>query len=617
VIGKSKAVVFKVLHHSRLIDREFSEKVEPSVVYFYLKNSRSFASFAARFCCPPCLRASVVCFLLLLTTLSGTAQTNNVKVRLYSLHHESHIKLIATHGNFTWKNCEQCPANPANSLIVEAGEKTLKINGKDQGYSRILIGGDYRLLPEEGLSLSLPLEIKAAKNQMTVLASVPLEDYVAAALAGESGNFKYPESLKAMAVAIRTYAAHFRDRHQGDGFDFCDSTHCQALNFKGISPEARAAAHATAGEMLWYQGLPAATFYDQNCGGMVASAQEAWPTMHAPYLKQHADEFCLRGTPLPWKAELKRNEVDRVLREQGLKIPENWNTVEIASRTASGRVSRLAFHGPAGAQIVSASSVRFAIGRGLGWNQVRSDLYEIETTPDAVIFTGHGAGHGVGLCQSGAEEMAKEGKNYREILAFYYPGTSLGLTAQGLAWRKLESDRFELLSTQPEQDKELLQSAEKTLSQVESDLGWKLDFKPQLKIYPTLDVYRNSTGQPGWVAAVTRGHIISMQPVATLRQKQVLDSTLRHEFTHLLVEAHAHPGTPLWFREGLVLYLSDPGHNAEPVQMSDAELESAFRHPEDRQQMERAYAAARTRVAQMVQQNGRQAVLQWLAQGLK
>ena len=126
------------------------------------------------------------------------------------------------------------------------------------------------------------------------------------------------------------------------------------------------------------------------------------------------------------------------------------------------------------------------------------------------------------------------------------------------------SGRFELLSTQLDQDAEALPAAETVLANLESELGWKLEFNPQLKMFPTLDAYRNSTGQPGWIAAFTRGRVISLQPLAVLKEKSILDSTLRHESAHLLIEARAHAGTPLWFREGLTLYFADPGKNFEP-----------------------------------------------------
>ncbi len=561
---------------------------------------------------------------LLSVVIPALAQTANIKVRVYTLHSEQKIKLTARTGDLAWKTCQQCEASHAASLTIVPSAQGVKVEGQEQEQQQVLIEGDYRMEPSEGLALAtaFSLEITGSQRSLKVFLILPLEDYVTAALAGESGSFQHEESLKAMAVAVRTYAARFRRRHASEGFDFCDSTHCQALNFKGISAQVRAAVAATRGEMLWYQGSPAATFYHQNCGGTLAAGQESWPDLHAPYLKQQADPYCIRGTPLPWKAQLGRQQLETALRTQGLTVPAGWGagsgTLEIVSRTPSGRALKLAFREkPRGEpQLISASTLRFAIGRAFGWNQVRSDLYEVETTRESVIFTGRGSGHGVGLCQAGAEEMAREAQSYQQILSFYYPGTSLGTSAKGLAWQKREGGHLEMLSSQPDQDAEVLRSAAAILPALESELGWKLDFKPQLKVYPTLDAYRDATGQAGWIAAFTRGRTISLQPLAVLEKKSILESTLRHEFTHLLIEARAHAGTPLWFREGLVLYFADVKHSFEPVQMTEAEIERAFAHPEDRHGLEQAYAAARTKVAQMVQQNGRETVLLWLTNRL-
>ena len=151
---------------------------------------------------------------------------------------------------------------------------------------------------------------------------------------------------------------------------------------------------------------------------------------------------------------------------------------------------------------------------------------------------------------------------------------------------------------------------------LQTDLGWKLDFKIQLRVFPTLDAYRNTTGQPGWIAAYTRGHVISLQPLSKLKEKGTLESTLRHELLHLLVESRARQGTPLWFREGLVLYLAQPAQNFQPVVMPENEIESLLESARSQDSLERAYTAARTRVSQLVEKNGREAVLLWLSNGL-
>jgi stage II sporulation protein D len=560
----------------------------------------------------------ILCWLLLLLTALPALAQNVVTVRLYSLHPQQHVKLTARSGSLRWRTCERCVATEAQDVSIQASADQVQVEGGARS-SKLFVEGEYRIEPERGMkmALSAPLQIGAGEGLLSLTATMPLEDYVAAALQGESANFKNPESLKAMAVTVRTYAVRFRPRHGDEGFDFCDNTHCQNLNFTGPTPSVRAAVEATRGQLLWYRGLPAATYYHQNCGGTLAAGEEVWPTVHEPYLREHTDPYCKQGAPLPWKAEFSRVEFEKALRDQGLTVPATWATLKVESRGPSGRTIRLAFHSPAQPpQLLSASSLRFAIGRSLGWNRVRSDLYEIEATDSTVTFNGRGAGHGVGLCQAGAEEMARQGQTYRQILAFYYPGTQLGTTAQGLNWQKRESAAFELLTTQPEDDAGLLNLAQQTLEAAQSEMGWKLDFKVQLRVFPSLDTYRNTTGQPGWIAAYTRGHRISLQPLAVLKQKSILDSTLRHELTHLLVEARARADTPLWFREGLVLYLSDPEKPFAPVAMPESEIESALERSANQESLERAYTAARTRVAQMVQQNGRDVVLRWLSTGL-
>lgn len=557
---------------------------------------------------------------LLFCSQAAFSQSPDVTIRIFSLHAEHHIK-VESAGHLAWRSCEKCQSSTGEKLLIEASGQELKVAGeKPAQVAQLFLEGSYHLAPEQGpkLAISFPLRIKADHGQLVVVATVPLEDYVSAALAGESGTFTHPESLKAMAIAIRTYAARFKPRHQPEGFDFCDSTHCQALNLGGVSSQIRSAVEATRGQLLWFHGSVAATFYHQNCGGNLASGKEAWPEIVAPYLRQHADPYCQRASLLPWKAQLNRRELEKALQEAGLKVPQGWNKLEIATRTPSGRAQRLVFRNQGGrTEFVSASSLRFAIGRHFGWNQVRSDLYDLEATEDTVVFAGRGAGHGVGLCQAGAEQMAKEGMPFRQILEFYYPGTTIALTATGLQWEKLQSEHFELLTAGHEpQQEEVLPLAENVLASAEAELGWKLDSKTQLKFFPTLDFYRNSTGQPGWIAAFTRGATINLQPLATLRSKSLLESTLRHELSHRLIESRAYPGAPLWFREGLVLYLADPKQNMPPVVMTEKAIEAGLQHPSDRQSLEKSYAAARTKVAQMIHQNGRGTVLEWLTHGL-
>lgn len=555
----------------------------------------------------------------LLAPVLAAGQATEIKVRLYSLLPPASLTVSPRNGAARWRACATChDSTLRDSLQIEAADGRLHIAGQSQNYASIFITGAYRLagFQHAPFEAAFPLEIRARGPWLLLTLRLPLEDYVAAVLAAESGNEQSDQSLQAMAVAARTFAVHFRGRHRAEAFDFCDTTHCQDLRFSAINDRIRATVETTEGELLWYEGRPAATYYHQNCGGTTADAADVWPGHKLPYLREHTDPYCSRRNGSQWHSSLAKVDLEKALNAAGLRPPTGWKTLEVKSRTAAGRAVRLRFTGADAAATISASSFRFAVDRALGWNQIRSDLYDLRDSGDRIIFTGRGSGHGVGLCQAGATEMGKEGKSYREILAFYYPGTTLGVTAQGLAWESQSGERLELVTARGREDAPLVALGEKLMREAENTTGLRFDFRPRLKVYPSLDAYRDSTGEPGWVAASTLGHTVRMQPVALLRAHSALDSTLRHEFIHLLVEAHARPGLPLWFREGIVLYLSNPAEVNSVSASANQDLERMFEHTEDRGQMEQAYAAARGRVAALVQQNGRDTVTGWLARGL-
>jgi len=267
---------------------------------------------------------------------------------------------------------------------------------------------------------------------------------------------------------------------------------------------------------------------------------------------------------------------------------------------------------------VSGLLFRSAVGRHIGWERLKSNWYDVSARGDQIVFHGRGRGHGVGLCQIGAEVMGEEGHSYREILAFYYPGTRLGISAQGITWQQLANEDLELFTTRPDRDRSLLPLATRFMHESEESTGLVYAVKPRLKVYATVAEFRNSTGEPGWVAASTRGKTIQMQPSDVLRDAGTLDSTIHHELLHMLIDSYTRVGTPLWFREGLALYLTSP-NDAVPQKaaLGDvASLERSLRSPQSEEDLRHAYAEARARVSQLAQQYGKDALLQWVQNGL-
>src|SRR5260370_20405646 len=258
--------------------------------------------------------------------------------------------------------------------------------------------------------------------------------------------------MKGMAVAARTFAIHLRGRHAKEGYDLCGPTHCQRLEPELITPRLQTIADQTAGELLWYEGKPAYAAYSRNCGGMTEDASGVWNGLHVPFLRAHADHYRQRPAATRWQWSIDAERIAAALKRAKLQAPEAMTSIQIAQRTPSGRARVLLLTGAGEPVRLAASSFRFAMGRALGWNTVRSDRWEVAVSGGRLMFEGEGEGHGVGLCQRGAEQMGLERHGYREILAVYFPGTLTGVTAQGLEWGRMGGEPVALKTTLPDYD---------------------------------------------------------------------------------------------------------------------------------------------------------------------
>ena len=252
---------------------------------------------------------------------------------------------------------------------------------------------------------------------------VPLETYVQRIVAGEVYG-SWPEAvLKAQAVVARTYALHEREQRRQEAFDVESGVLDQAYA-KGSVPEVvRASVFATRGEFLAFEGTPILAAYHASAGGRTASALEVWGQPF-PYLQPvlSPDD---RSPSYFWSFEISFKDLLAALRESQVETGPS-PSIEIVSRSESGRVRIL--------RVGEAELSGHELRQVLGGRAIESALFDVRVKGDTVRFLGSGSGHGVGLSQWGAREMARRGQSYRQILTHYYPGTRL---------RRLEADRAE------------------------------------------------------------------------------------------------------------------------------------------------------------------------------
>jgi stage II sporulation protein D len=207
-------------------------------------------------------------------------------------------------------------------------------------------------------------------------------------------------------------------------FDVVGSVEDQV--FEGIdevAPVFREAAGETAGLVLLYRGELARTVFHSTCGGRTESAANAWGK-DIPYLRSQVCEDCSASPVYRWQYRMAKAEGRRVARSMGIPAGEDLR-ISVAEQNSSGRVSRILIASSG----VSREAQSAAFRKTVGYARMRSLWTTIEPDGDAWAFRGRGYGHGVGMCQYGANGMAKAGRQFQEILARYYPGTGLSREA--------------------------------------------------------------------------------------------------------------------------------------------------------------------------------------------
>lgn len=306
-----------------------------------------------------------------------------------------------------------------------------------------------QILPADSaaLELSLPqkmrrvvrgaLSVKAnapqSRNALQIVLTTDREQAVAAVVAAELSGNQSSEALKALAVVIRTFMISHANRHAAEGFDFCDTTHCQVyrgeddLTAQSAPQLVEKAVLATAGEILLFHHRTIEGHYTAACGGLTATPEMVWGGASAslyPY-KEIACRWCGNSPYAKWQRKAPASSVLAALSAVVGFPLSSAAEIHLEKYKGSNVVQAVIIKDRGRRVIVSADEFRRAIGRRIGWNRVLSPTFTLEHRADSFIFRGRGFGSQVGLCVAGAAAQAVAGRSYKEILNFYYPQTEI------------------------------------------------------------------------------------------------------------------------------------------------------------------------------------------------
>ena len=305
---------------------------------------------------------------------------------------------------------------------TDAGnEKKIVLSPGSVGSRPLRIKARSGLVRMNGKSYRGWLEVRKKRNGLLLIVNdLDLEDYLQGVVTSEIPHGWEYEALKAQAVAARTYALYQKRTAGGRPYHILATVSSQVYGGgSGERPRGAKAVRETQGLVLVYRGEVIPAFYHSSCGGHTEDAAELWG-IDEPYLKGvdcECQEISQYGL---WEKKIRKQKIIAALRRRGIGITDIIG-MGIKGITSAGRVKEVSVRSPQGERFIPADVLRAALGN----TTIPSVFFELEMDGDEAVFSGRGSGHGVGLCQWGAEEMAEQGFDFRSILSHYYPGTNI------------------------------------------------------------------------------------------------------------------------------------------------------------------------------------------------
>jgi len=355
-----------------------------------------------------------------------------VRVQLTSLGAPRRITVKAAALRITGPGSEEDLAAGPGPVALEASGDMIEIGGRKVAAARVEAALVSVTAGKTTRSYPGAVVLTANAGRLAPVNECSLEEYAAGVLCGECPALFHPEAIGATAVAVRSYS--YRRAYLGK-VPLCDTTHCQVyLGTGNVRDTIWEAVRATAGIFALHEGRPIDAVYSSDCGGSTEANEVVWKgSKPLPYLRvvedapePEGEPYCTVNRSHGWKLALSDARLQALYGKPaaGLKLT-------VTEVTESGRARRVQL-GPAAGENDKGAAPETKVFSGeelrrrLGADAAKSLRFEVRETESGVELVGTGWGHGVGLCQFGANGMAKQGATHEEIVRHYYTGVELG-----------------------------------------------------------------------------------------------------------------------------------------------------------------------------------------------
>lgn len=330
----------------------------------------------------------------------------------------------------------ELPSQQSVTVEVKGEQVLLRTGDRVAAAASWTLSGDAPIrisssMSQAGRAYRSRLMFKQRNGRLQVINVLPLEDYLLGVVPLEMPPSFPKEALRAQAIAARTWTVRNRHKHEREGFDVCDMTHCQV--YGGYDAERETTTEAvreTAGLVLVQQGLPVDATYTADCGGQPAANSNG--QLPLPDRDSSGRDYCEANPRHRWQLTIPIEQFWQKV--TGQEFTEEVAKHEIAIKPEridpSGRVLSMRLCLGKGVQLVEAASLRLRLS-------LPSTLFQIRVERGRqVVIEGTGAGHGRGLCQWGAAGRARAGHTAEQILRAYYPEATIAPLDEAIwEWR--------------------------------------------------------------------------------------------------------------------------------------------------------------------------------------
>jgi stage II sporulation protein D len=362
-------------------------------------------------------------FLLLLLLTNSRGLALDMRIRLFHPSLISSVMINCSEGSYSLVSpgCAEESIESGNNIFLRVYQNELWLRHEDGEWSQVQ---DILFIPlTEKSSLSFKpadpalqgreylgkISASLSNGNIELINIIDLEKYVMGVVLSEAGPAVPDGFYKVQAIICRTYGIRNLEKHAGEGFNLCDNVHCQV--YKGMhrwNENIEIAVEATEGLIITgLDSVPAIAAFHSNSGGETQGSEKAWLTS-VPYLKAVLDPFSIGQPNERWEVAISAEKWFDYLKKNGFIISKKPDY----KRFEFSQQHRTIYY-----QAMD-HKIEFRKIRE-DWN-LKSAFFSVVYDDGLFILKGKGYGHGVGLSQEGAINMARKGYHYSDILNFYY-----------------------------------------------------------------------------------------------------------------------------------------------------------------------------------------------------